>query len=74
MIWRRGDFVDPDRGVLLFGQEVDLEPDSDLDLPVTTWVQILMTFFNLCIDKTNPNLHSLMNGNGQMCAGCDICH
>ena len=27
MIWRRADFVDPHTGMLLFGQEVDLESD-----------------------------------------------
>ena len=29
MIWRRDDFVDPHTGILLFGQEVNLESDSD---------------------------------------------
>ena len=29
MIWRRADFVDPHTGILLFGQEVDLESDPD---------------------------------------------
>ena len=29
MIWRRADFVHPHTGILLFGQEVDLESDSD---------------------------------------------
>ena len=29
MIWRRDDFVDPHTGILLFGQKVDLESDSD---------------------------------------------
>ena len=29
MIWRRDDFVDPHTGILLFGQDVDLESDSD---------------------------------------------
>ena len=31
MIWRRADVVDPHTGILLFGQEVDLDPDSDSD-------------------------------------------
>ena len=35
MIWRRADFVDPHTGILLFGQEVDLESDSDSDFPVS---------------------------------------
>jgi hypothetical protein len=36
MIWRRADFVDLHTGILLFGQEVDLESDSDSYFPVSS--------------------------------------
>ena len=29
LIWRRADFVDPHTGLLLFGQEIDIDPDSN---------------------------------------------